>query len=95
MPLTIKKKGVEQKQKQKQKQFGPLFFGLDVFFGVWLSLSIFLVKLAFFFPSFGQWQLIRTGPNVCCVPVPLSGNAVRVGSSDEPRIRFPGLMPSI
>jgi hypothetical protein len=47
----LKKKGVEQKlkQKQKQKQFGPLFFGLDVFFGVWLSLSFFHSKLAFFF----------------------------------------------
>jgi hypothetical protein len=46
----LKKKGVEQKlkQKQKQKQFGPLFFGLDVFFGVWLSLSFFHSKLAFF-----------------------------------------------
>jgi hypothetical protein len=37
MPLTIKKKGVEQKQNQKQKQSGPLFFGLDVFFGVAVS----------------------------------------------------------
>jgi hypothetical protein len=34
MPLAIKRKGIEQKQKQKQKQFGDLFFGLDVFFGV-------------------------------------------------------------
>jgi hypothetical protein len=51
MPLTIKKKGVEQKQKQtqKQKQFGPLFFGLDVFFGVWLSLYIFPSKIGLFF----------------------------------------------
>jgi hypothetical protein len=50
MPLTIKKKGVEQKQKQKQKQkqFGPLFFGLDVFFRVWLSLSIFPSKIGLF-----------------------------------------------
>jgi hypothetical protein len=31
----LKKKGVEQKQKQKQS--GPLFFGLDVFFGVAIS----------------------------------------------------------
>ncbi len=93
MPLTIKKKGV--KQKQKQKQFGPLFFGLDVFFGEWLSLSIFPSKIGLFLSIFGQWQLIRTGPNVCCVPVLISGNAVRVRSSDEPRIRFPGLMPSI
>ena len=37
----MEKKGVEQKQKQKQKQkqikkqSGLLFFGLDVFFGVW------------------------------------------------------------
>ena len=39
MPLAIEKKGVEQKQKQKQKQkqSGPLFFGLDVFFGVVIS----------------------------------------------------------
>jgi hypothetical protein len=37
MPLTIKKKGAEQKQKQKQKQSGPFFFGLDVFFGVAIS----------------------------------------------------------
>jgi hypothetical protein len=46
MPLTIKKKGVEQKQ--KQKQFGPFFFGLDMFFGVWLSLSIFPSKIGLF-----------------------------------------------
>jgi hypothetical protein len=54
MPLAIEKKGVEQKQKQKQKQkqSGPLFFGLDVFFGVWLSLSFFHSKLAFFFSIF-------------------------------------------
>ena len=52
MPLTIKKKGVEQKQKQKQKQFGPLFFGLDVFFGVWLSLSIFPSKIGLFLSIF-------------------------------------------
>jgi hypothetical protein len=40
MPLTIKKKGLEQKQKQKQKQkqSGPIFFGLDVF---WCFFSIF------------------------------------------------------
>jgi hypothetical protein len=35
MPLTIKKKGVEQKQQQKQSR--PFFFGLDVFFGVAVS----------------------------------------------------------
>jgi hypothetical protein len=81
--------------KAKVKAIRTSFFDLDVFFGVWLSLSFFLEKLAFFLPIFGQWQLIRTGPNVCCVPVLISGNAVRVGSSDEPRIRFPGLMPSI
>jgi hypothetical protein len=47
----LKKKGVEQEQKQKQeqKQSRLLFFGLDVFFGVWLSLSFFHSKLAFFF----------------------------------------------
>jgi hypothetical protein len=90
MPLTIKNKGVEQKQKQKQKQFGPFFLGLDVFFGVWLSLSIFHSKIGLFsFHLYGQWQLIRTCPNVCCVPVPISGNAARAGSSDEPRIRPP------
>ena len=33
----MEKKGVKQKQKQKQKQSGPLFFGLDVFFGVAIS----------------------------------------------------------
>ncbi len=93
----MKRRGVEQKQKQKQKQkqFGPLFLWLRCV--LWcVALSFFyLVTLAFFLSIFGQWQLIQTGPNVCCVPVLISGNAVRVGSSDEPRIRFPGLMPSI
>ncbi len=39
MPLTIKKKGVEQKAKAKAKAkaIGPFFFGLDVFFGVAIS----------------------------------------------------------
>ncbi len=45
--------------------------------------------LAIFFSIAGQRQLIRTGPSVCCVPVLISGNAVRVGSSNEPRIRSP------
>jgi len=44
----LKKKGVEQEQKQKQKQSGPFFFGLDVFFGVWLSLSFFPSKIGLF-----------------------------------------------
>ena len=54
---------------------------------VGLSLSFFHSKLAIFLSIFGQRQLIRTGPNVCCVLVPNSGNAVRAGSSDEPRSR--------
>jgi hypothetical protein len=53
----LKKKGVEQKQKQKQKQnqkqSGPLFFGLDVFFGV--AISFFRSKLAFSFLS--SWPM--------------------------------------
>ncbi len=65
-----------------------------MFFGVALSF-FYLVTLAIFLSIVGQWQLIQTGPNVCCVPVLISGNAVGVGSSDEPRIRFPRLMPSI
>ena len=38
-----------------------------------------------------QWprQPTWTGPNVCCVPVPVGGNAVRVGSSSQTRIRSP------
>jgi hypothetical protein len=41
MPLIIKKKGVEQKAKAKAKvkAIRASFFGLDVFFGVWLYLS--------------------------------------------------------
>jgi hypothetical protein len=91
MPLTIKK----ERCRAKEKAIRTSFFGLDVFFGVAVSFYLSSEIGLFFFPSFGQWQLIRTGPNICCVPVPISGNAVRVGSSDEPRIRFPGLMPSI
>ncbi len=80
----MKKKGVEQKQKQKQikKQFG-----LDVFF--WCGLSFSFQFWPFFFSIVGQRQLIRSGPKECCVPVLISGEAVRVGSSDEPRIRSP------
>jgi hypothetical protein len=86
-PLTIEKERcrAKQKQKQKQKQSGPFFFGLDVFFGV--AISFFHSKIGLSFPSFGQWQLIRIGPNVCCVPVLISGIVVRAGSSDEPRSR--------
>ena len=55
---------------------------------VWLSLSFYHSKLAIFF-SYLYWprQPIRTGPNVCCVPVLIGGNAVRAGSSNEPRSR--------
>jgi hypothetical protein len=47
MPLTIKKercRAKSKKQKQKQKQSGPLFFGLDVFFGV----AVFPSKIGLF-----------------------------------------------
>ena len=54
---------------------------------VWLSLSFCHSKLAIFFSIYLARQLIRTGPSVCCVPVLISGNAVRDGSSDEPRSR--------
>jgi hypothetical protein len=39
MPLNHYKERcrAKAKQKQKQKQSGPLFFGLDVFFGVAVS----------------------------------------------------------
>ena len=48
---------------------------------------LFLSSLAIFL--FHRWprQLIRSGPNVCCVPVLISGNAVRVGSRGQLRIR--------
>ncbi len=99
MPLDHGNKGVEEKQKQKQKQkqkrkqkqtkkqSGLLFFGLDVFFWVGLSFSILVWPLFLFLPVVRQ--PIRTGPNVCCAPVPIGGNAVRVGSSDQTRILSP------
>jgi hypothetical protein len=51
MPLTIEKERcrAKAKAKAKVKAIRTSFFGLDVIFGVWLSLSIFLVILAFFF----------------------------------------------
>jgi hypothetical protein len=91
MPLNHEKERCRAKAKAKAKVKAirtSFFFGLDVFFGVaYLFLSSNIGH--FFFSIIGQWQLIRTGPNVCCVPVLISGNAVRVGSSDEPRIRSP------
>ena len=85
----MKKKGVEQKQKQKQikKQSGLLFFGLDVFlFGV--AVFLFPSMAIFLFLPVAR-QLIESGPSVCWVPDPISGNAVRVGSSGQTRIRSP------
>jgi hypothetical protein len=89
MPLTIKKKGVEQKAKAKAKAKAIQTFFLWLKCVLWCGCLFLSVKVnwPFSFPSYGQWQLIQTGPNVCCVPVPISGNAVRVGSSDEPRSR--------
>ncbi len=87
MPLTIQKKGVEQKAKAKANAIWTFFLWHRCVLRCGCLFLSFIVKLAFFFPSFGQWQLIQTGPNVCCVPVLISGNAVRAGSSDEPRSR--------
>jgi hypothetical protein len=89
MPLTIEKERCRAKAKAKAKakaiQTSFLWLRCVLWCG-YLFLS-FIVKLAFSFPSFGQWQLIRTGSNSCCVPVLVSGNKVRAGSSDEPRSR--------
>jgi hypothetical protein len=85
----MEKKGVKQKQKQKQikKQSGLLFLWLRC---VLLGWPIFLYpSMAIFFSLPVARQPIRTGPNVCCVPVPIGGNAVRVGSSGQTRIRSP------
>jgi hypothetical protein len=89
MPLTIKKERCRAKEKAKAKAKAIRTFFLWLRCVLWcgyLFLS-FIVKLASSFHLYGQWQLIRTGPNVCCVPVLISGNAVRAGSSDEPRSR--------
>ena len=89
----MEKKGVKQKQKQKKKQkqikkqSGLLFLWLRC---VLLGWPIFLYpSMAIFFSLPVARQPIRTGPNVCCVPVPIGGNAVRVGSSGQTRIRSP------
>ena len=85
----MEKKGVKQKQKQKQikMQSGLLFIWPRC---VLLGWPIFLYpSMAIFFSLPVARQLIRTGPNVCCVPVPIGGNAVRVGSSGQTRIRSP------
>ncbi len=77
----MEKKGVEQKQKQKQikKQSGLLFLWLRYVLLVWL-IFLFPVLAIFSFLPVAR-QLIGSGPSVCWVPVPISGNAVRVGSS--------------
>jgi hypothetical protein len=64
MPLTIKKERCRAKAKAKAKAIWTSFFGLDVFFGVAISFYLSTKIGLFFFPSFGQWQLIRIGPNV-------------------------------
>jgi hypothetical protein len=72
MPLNHKKERCRAKAKAKAKAKATrtsFFFGLDVFFGVWLFPFFYLVTLAILLSIVGQWQLIRTGPNVCCVPV--------------------------
>ena len=85
----MEKKGVEQKQKQKQikKQFGLVFLWLRCFLLVW-PIFFFPVLAIFLFLPVAR-QLIESGPSVCWVPDSISGNAVRVGSSGQTRIRPP------
>ncbi len=77
------------KANAKAKAIWTSFFGLGVFF-FGFGLSFLYPSVGHFF-SFAQWprQPTWTGPNVCCVPVPVGGNAVRVGSSGQTRIRSP------
>ncbi len=71
----------------KKKQSGLLFLWLRC---VLLGWPIFLYpNMAIFFSLPVARQPIRTGPNVCCVPVPIGGNAVWVGSSGQTRILSP------
>ncbi len=87
MPLTIEKERCRAKAKAKAKAIRTFFLWLRcVLWCGYLFLS-FILNWPLSFPSFCRWQMIRTGPNVCCVPVLISGNAVRAGSSDEPRSR--------
>ena len=90
MPLDHEKERCRAKAKPKaNKKSTPdfFFFGLDVFFGVGLSFSVLVWPLFFSLPV--ARQLIESGPSVCWVPVPISGNAVRVGSRGQTRIRSP------
>ncbi len=95
----MEKKGVKQKQKQKKKQKQKqkqkqikkqsrlLFLWLRC---VLLGWPVFLYpSMAIFFSLPVARQLIESGPGLCCVPDPISGNAVRVGSSGQTRIRSP------
>ena len=83
----MEKKGVEQKQKQKQikKQSGLLFLWLRCVLLVW-PIFLFPSMAIFLFLPVAR-QLIESGPSVCWVLDPISGNAVRVGSSGQTRIR--------
>jgi len=82
-----KAKATAKAKAKSKKQSGLLFFGLDVFlFGV--AVFLFPSMAIFLFLPVAR-QLIESGPSVCWVPVPISGNAVRVGSSGQTRIRSP------
>ena len=75
---------------KKQTKSNPDFF-------LWFRCVSFGLAYLFLCPSVATFsfslpvarQPIRTGPNVCCVPVPIGGNAVLVGSSGQTRIRSP------
>ncbi len=85
----MKRKGVEQKQKQIKKQSGLLFLWLRCVLLVW-PIFLFTSMAIFLFLPVAR-QLIESGPSVCWVPDLISGNAVRVGSSGQTRIRSPDL----
>ncbi len=85
----MEKKGVKKKQKQTQikKQSGLPFLWLRFVLLGW-SIFLYLSMAIFLFLPVAR-QLIESGPGICRVPDPISGNAVRVGSSGQTRIRSP------
>ena len=87
-----KRKGVKKRAKvtvKKQKQTGLSLAKSVLSSGVGLSFLYPSSGLSFSLLCVGHRQLTGSGHNVCWVPDPVGGNAVRVGSSGQTRIRSP------
>ena len=88
--FEVIKERCKEKSKSKKAKAIRTFFGLGVsFFWCWPFFSLSQYWPFFLFIVLWPRQPTWSGPNVCCVPDPVGGNAVRVGSSGQTRIRSP------